>query len=167
MPYCKYIKKLYIWLVICIAKNFIWTNLKSDFLNILILFHPQIPDFEIVVYFPILTNHTSMESLFIQLSDYVEILSWKCWHLWPVFVVQGHKYYYIWSCICIKKNVFTWCVHSSLSIPPNTSCVHNNCVHTSSHNSLAISAVSAKEIFIFDWLHIPDYIIFIISLYDR
>ncbi len=106
MPYCKYIKKLYIWLVICIAKNFIWTNLKSDFLNILILFHPQIPDFEIVVYFPILTNHTSMESLFIQLSDYIEILILKMLTLMTGFVVQGHKYYYIWSCICIKKKCF-------------------------------------------------------------
>ncbi len=32
------------WLVICIAKDF-----KGDFINILILLHPQIPDFQIVV----------------------------------------------------------------------------------------------------------------------
>ncbi len=47
------------------AKNFIWTTLKAIFL------HSQIPDFQIVVSQPnkVLTNHTSIESLFIQLSD--------------------------------------------------------------------------------------------------
>ncbi len=51
--------------MICFAKNFILDNFKGDFLNILI---PQIPDFQIVVYCPILTNQTSMESLFIHVS---------------------------------------------------------------------------------------------------
>uniref|UniRef100_A0A673MT34 Catalase n=1 Tax=Sinocyclocheilus rhinocerous TaxID=307959 RepID=A0A673MT34_9TELE len=38
---------------------------------VLIFLHPQIPDFQIVVSRPdiVLTNHTSMESVFIQLSD--------------------------------------------------------------------------------------------------
>ncbi len=44
---------------------------KDDFLNIWIFLHPQIPDFQIVVSRPniVLSNHTSMERLFIQLSD--------------------------------------------------------------------------------------------------
>ncbi len=50
-------------------------NFKGYFPNILIFLHPQIPDFQIVVSQPnivlSLTNYTSMERLFIQLSDYV------------------------------------------------------------------------------------------------
>ncbi len=49
------ISKLNFWLVICIAKNFIWTTLKMIF--------------SIFSLFCTLTNPTSMESLFIQLSD--------------------------------------------------------------------------------------------------
>ncbi len=45
-------------------------SFKGDFLNILIYLLPQIPDFQIVVSRPnIAIYHTSMESLFIQLSD--------------------------------------------------------------------------------------------------
>ncbi len=36
-----------------------------------------------------------MESVFIQLSDYIEILILKMLTLMTGFVVQGHKYYYI------------------------------------------------------------------------
>ncbi len=43
-----HISKLIFLLVICIAKNLIWT-LKGDFLNILIFLHPQIADFQIAV----------------------------------------------------------------------------------------------------------------------
>ncbi len=44
------ISKLNFWLVICIAKNFIWTTLKAIFSVFLLNFlHPQIPDFQIVV----------------------------------------------------------------------------------------------------------------------
>jgi len=43
-------------------------NFKGDFLNVSIFLHPQIPDVQIVVsYVCIITNHTSMESLFVQL----------------------------------------------------------------------------------------------------
>ncbi len=52
------------------AKNLIWTTLKGNFFNILIFLHPQIPDVQIAIsvkYRPIITNQTSMESLFIQL----------------------------------------------------------------------------------------------------
>ncbi len=60
-------------LVICIAKYFIWTTLKDIFCIFRFFLHPQIPDFQIVASRPnfVLTNHTSMESLFIQLADYV------------------------------------------------------------------------------------------------
>ncbi len=47
--YCKYIK-LNFWLVICIAKNFIWTTLKAIFSIFRYSFlHPLIPDLQIVV----------------------------------------------------------------------------------------------------------------------
>ncbi len=62
--YCKYIFGL----VICIAKNILIT-LKAIFSIFRLFLHPQIPDIQIVVYRPILTNHISMESLFVQLSD--------------------------------------------------------------------------------------------------
>ncbi len=45
-------------------------SFKGDFLNILIYLLPQIPDVQIVVsQSNIVLYHTSMESLFIQLSD--------------------------------------------------------------------------------------------------
>ncbi len=40
-----------------------------------IFLHPQIPDIKIVVSRP---NHTSMERLFIQLSDDVDTCDWLC-----------------------------------------------------------------------------------------
>jgi len=47
-------------------------NFKGDFLNVSIFLHPQIPDFQkdasLPKKCPTLTNHTSMESIFIQLS---------------------------------------------------------------------------------------------------
>ncbi len=63
----------------CIAKNLILTTLNFEKLIFSIfrfILHPQTPDIQTVVsakYCPIITNHTSMESLFIQLSDYVYI----------------------------------------------------------------------------------------------
>ncbi len=75
------ISKLNFWLVICIAKNFIWTTLKMIF-SIFWFFCTL--RFQIFKYCPIITNHTSMEILFIQLSDdaYISIL--KNWPLWLV-----------------------------------------------------------------------------------
>ncbi len=68
--FCKFpvvnISKLNFWLVICISKNFIWTTLKMIF-SIFRFF--CILRFQIFKYCPIITNHTSMERLFIQLSD--------------------------------------------------------------------------------------------------
>ncbi len=51
--FCKFptinISKLNFWLVICTAKNFIWTTLKAIFSVFWFFLHPQIPDFQIVV----------------------------------------------------------------------------------------------------------------------
>ncbi len=70
--YCKYIKTF--WLVICIAKDYIWTTLKEIFLNILTFLEPSDSRFSnsciSAKYCPILTNHTSMESLVIQQMMY-------------------------------------------------------------------------------------------------
>ncbi len=42
-------KKNNFWLVICIAKDFIWTILNVIFSIFRFFFHPQIPDFQIVL----------------------------------------------------------------------------------------------------------------------
>ncbi len=71
--FCKFpaenISKLNFWLVVCIAKNFIWTTLNAIF-SIFWFFAPSDSRFSnsciSAKYCPILTNHTSMESLFIQ-----------------------------------------------------------------------------------------------------
>ncbi len=76
------ISKLNYWLVICIAKNFIWTTLKMIF-SIFRFFCTL--RFQIYKYCPIITNHTSMETIFIQLLNNLE----KC-ILMTGFVVQGH-----------------------------------------------------------------------------
>ncbi len=47
ISYRKYIKTF--WLVKCIAKDFIWTNIKAIFSIFWFFLHPQIPDFQIVV----------------------------------------------------------------------------------------------------------------------
>ncbi len=61
--FCKFltvnISKLNFWLVICIAKNFIWTTLKMIF-SIFRFFCTL--RFQIYKYCPIITNHTSMEN---------------------------------------------------------------------------------------------------------
>ncbi len=61
--FCKFptvnISKLNFWLVICIAKNFIWTTLKMIF-SIFRFFCTL--RFQIFKYCSIITNHTSMES---------------------------------------------------------------------------------------------------------
>ncbi len=46
--YRKYIKTYFL-LLLCIAKNFIWTTLKMIFSIYWYFLHPQIPDFQIVV----------------------------------------------------------------------------------------------------------------------
>jgi len=56
------ISKRNFWLLICIAENFIWTTLKMIFS----IFRFFCTFFK---YYPIITNHTSMDILYIQLSD--------------------------------------------------------------------------------------------------
>ncbi len=75
------ISKLNCWLVICIAKNFIWTTLKVIFS---IFRFSCTLRFQIYKYCFIITNHTSMERLFIQLSDDVYISISQNWPLWLV-----------------------------------------------------------------------------------
>ncbi len=83
------ISKLNFWLVICLAKNFIWTTLKAIW-SIFRFFAPSDSRFSnsciLAKYCPILTNHTSMESLFIQLS----YLNFENMTLMTGFVFQGH-----------------------------------------------------------------------------
>ncbi len=113
--FCKFltvnISKLHFLLVICIAKNFIWTNfiLFSQYFD---FFAPSDSRFSnsciSAKYCPILTNHTSMGSLFIQLSDDVQILISKNWHLrlvlWSRVTyadLQLKKHYYqCWEQLC-------------------------------------------------------------------
>ncbi len=81
------ISKLNCWLVICIAKDFIWTTLKAIFSIFWFFFlYPQIPDSCISAkYCPILTKHTSMESLFI-----IKLI---------MYISQFHKFDpYDWFC---------------------------------------------------------------------
>ncbi len=59
-------------------------------------------------YFPILTNHKSMESLFIQLSDGVYISILRNWHLW---LVLWSRVIYLFSQVAflIRINLYlTW-----------------------------------------------------------
>ncbi len=70
------ISKLNFWLVICIAKNFIWTTLKVIF-SIFRFFCTL--RFQIYKYCAIITNHTSMESWFITLIN---------WPLWLVLCIN-------------------------------------------------------------------------------
>ncbi len=101
--FCKFptilISKLNFWLVICIAKNFIWTTLKLIFSIYIFFFAPLDSRFSnsciSAKYCPILTNHTSIESLFIQLPDdvYIYPYDWFCGpgsHIlcWKVAIVE-------------------------------------------------------------------------------
>ncbi len=80
--------------------NVIWTTLKAIFSVLLFFLHPQIQKNSNSCisdkYGPILTKHTSMESLFIQLSYNLNLK--KC-TLMTGFVVQGHV-------LCINEIVF-------------------------------------------------------------
>ncbi len=82
--FCKFptinISKLNFWLVICIAKNFIWTTLKMIF-SIFRFFCTL--RFQIYKYCPIITNHTPMESYLFR----------RKLTLVTGFVLQGHMWY--------------------------------------------------------------------------
>ncbi len=76
--FCKFptvnISKLNFWLVICIAKNFIWTTLKMIF-SIFWFFCTL--RFQIYKYCPIITNHTSMESYLFSFQMMHKSQFWK------------------------------------------------------------------------------------------
>ncbi len=96
------ISKLNFWLVICIAKNVIWITLKVIF-SIFRFFCTL--RFQIYKYCPIITNHTSMESLFIQLK----------WTLMTGFVLQGH----IWDVLTlfdVSRSVLTGVTHHAIDV---------------------------------------------------
>ncbi len=83
------ISKLTFWLVICIAKNFIWTTLKAIF-SIFRFFCNQIFKYCISAkYCPILTHHTSMESFQMMYKSQFQ----KKWPLWLV----------LWSRVTYKQ----------------------------------------------------------------
>ncbi len=89
------ISKLIFLLVICIAKNFIWTTLKMIF-SIFRFFCTL--RFQIYKYCP---NHTSMEILFIQLSDYTYISIVKNCPLWLILCFKvTFTRFYTKNCIC-------------------------------------------------------------------
>ncbi len=81
--FCKFptinISKLNFWLVICIAKNFIWTTLKMIFSIFRFFCTLRFLKYKCC---PIITIHTSMEILFIKLSGDVYISISKNWPLW-------------------------------------------------------------------------------------
>ncbi len=92
-----------IYIVICIAKNFIWTTLKVIFF---LFFAPSDSRFSnsciSAKYCPILTNHTSMKSLFTQLFRWCINLNFIKLTLMTAFVVLGH----IW-CFLVRSGVST------------------------------------------------------------
>ncbi len=105
------ISKLNFLLVICISKNFIWTILKAIF-SICWVFVPSDPRFSnnciSAKYCPILSNHTPMQSLFINLK-------YENCTLMTGFVVQGHVLEF---CTNLQEEKFTWrhilCANSPL-----------------------------------------------------
>ncbi len=84
------ISKLNFWLVICIAKNFIWTTLKMIF-SIFRFFCTL--RFQIYKYCPIITNHTSMESFQMMHKSQFHKMACYDWfcapgsHIWRISVV--------------------------------------------------------------------------------
>ncbi len=114
--FCKFltvnISKLHFLLVICIAKNFIWTTLKAIFSIFRFFFTPSdsryVNSCISAKYCPILTNHTSMESLFVQLLDGVYISILKNWHLRLVLSskVTYHIQYALTVAACRGRHSF-------------------------------------------------------------
>ncbi len=113
--FCKFptinISKPNFWLVICIAKNFIWTTLKAIFLIFFRTLRLQI-DFQIVSisdkYCPILTNHRSMESLL-----YIYIL-------WPLWLVLWSR---VTLCVNTSNKAVEKCYIVYIAIWESTVCM--------------------------------------------
>ncbi len=83
------ILKLNFWLVICIAKNFIWTTLKEIFSIFRFFLHPQIPDLQI------LSDHNKPYingKIIYSAFRWCINLNFKKCTLMAGFVLQGHIY---------------------------------------------------------------------------
>ncbi len=94
ISYHKYIKCNF-WLLICIAKNFMWTILKGNFLNMLPFFAP--PDFQILSY-----HNKPYINWNIIYSDF------NTFTLMTGFAVQGHIYichFLLYFCIVNVKTI--------------------------------------------------------------
>ncbi len=95
--------KIFFWLLICIAKNLIWTTLKMIF-SIFWFFCTL--RFQIYKYCPLITNHTSMEILCTQLSDDAWISMLKNVPLWLVLWVthikKKHQCFFNLLLVCKK-----------------------------------------------------------------
>ncbi len=126
------ISKRTFWLVICIAKNFIWTTLKVMFSIFRFFCPPQISDFQrIVVSQPnivrqILTNHTSIESLFISFqiifkSQFKHVVyDWFCgsWsHIMTVDSPWPDSFYFMHS---KKTSKYIWVQSFKTGLKSNT-----------------------------------------------
>ncbi len=108
--FCKFptvnISKLIFWLVICIAKNFIWTTVKMIF-SIFWIFCTL--GFQIFKYCPIITNHTSMENVFSFRVMYkyqfrkIDAYDWFCG---PGSHIQYNTLYY--SMVQKHYSIFAW-----------------------------------------------------------
>ncbi len=68
--------KVIFWLVICIAKNLIWSTLKMIF-SIFRFFCTL--RFQIYKYCPIITNHTSLENIIYSASRWCRNLNFQKW----------------------------------------------------------------------------------------
>ncbi len=100
------IKKRNFWLLICIAKNLIWTTLKMIFSIFRFFCTFRFPNSCISVnYYPIITIHTSMEILFIQCILTNLPLGLVLWSR----VSYIYIYIYIYKCnlLCDKSCIFS------------------------------------------------------------
>ncbi len=93
--FCKFptvnISERHFWLVICIAKNFIWTTLKVIFSIFIFFLHPQIPDFQIVV------SQTNMV-LFVPILKKMTLMSHGFYFRFTFF--HGGTLIYKWNAKC-------------------------------------------------------------------
>ncbi len=147
--FCKFptvnISKLNFWLVICIAKDFIWTTLKmifSIFWFFCILRFSN--SFISTKYCPIITNHTSMESYLFSFqmmytSQIRKMYTYDCFCApWSHISVRSSIIFFAWKSIwcryCSVDHIFNfihpnWSVCFMCSLPWDTS-IRASCPNT-------------------------------------
>ncbi len=127
--------KLKFCLVICIAKHLIWTTLKI--FSVLWFFASSDSRFSnsciSAKYCQILTNHASMESLLIQISDDVSISMSKNWHL--RLVLWCRVTYFVYTLQCYARS------YLSLSISQTTYCINCGPVNGNKESYFKIAIV--------------------------